>query len=187
MSGRRLPAAVLFDRDGTLVEDVPYNGDPGRVVPLPGVGRALEALRRRGVRTGVVTNQSGIGRGLLTAEEVRAVNARVEQLLGPFDVWAVCPHSPDAGCGCRKPAPGLVLAAARRLGVAPGECVLIGDIGSDMDAAAAAGATGVLVPTPVTRAEEVARALRSAGDLPAAVRAVLGEGVPAGAGDGERR
>ncbi|MGK5543878.1 D-glycero-alpha-D-manno-heptose-1,7-bisphosphate 7-phosphatase [Streptomyces sp. URMC 127] len=173
-----LPSAVLFDRDGTLIEDVPYNGDPARVVPLPGAARALALLRRRGVRTAVVTNQSGVGRGLLASGQVRRVNARVDALLGPFDVWRICPHHPDAGCACRKPAPGLILSAARALGVAPARCVVIGDIGSDMEAAAAAGAAGVLVPTPVTLPGEVARAPRSAPDLTAAVRMVLDGAVP---------
>ncbi|MFI9201151.1 D-glycero-alpha-D-manno-heptose-1,7-bisphosphate 7-phosphatase [Streptomyces sp. NPDC053048] len=174
MNRGRAPAAVLFDRDGTLVEDVPYNGDPRRVVPVAGARTALALLRRHGVRTGVVTNQSGVARGLLTMDQVRGVNARVERLLGPFDVWAVCPHGPDDGCPCRKPAPGLVLAAARELGLAPGRCAVVGDIGSDMAAAAAAGAAGVLVPTAVTRPEEVARAPHTAPDLPGAVRALLG-------------
>ncbi|MCA6096474.1 HAD-IIIA family hydrolase [Streptomyces sp. SCA3-4] len=173
----RPPALVLFDRDGTLVEDVPYNGDPGLVVPVAGARSALALLRRYGVRTGVVTNQSGVGRGLLTMAQVRRVNERVERLLGPFDVWAVCPHAPEDGCGCRKPAPGLILAAGRLLGVDPARCAVVGDIGSDMAAAAAAGAAGVLVPTPVTRAEEVAGAPRTARDLPGAVRTLLGLGV----------
>ncbi len=182
MTAARVPAAVLFDRDGTLVEDVPYNGDPGRVVPVPGARSALALLRRRGVRTGVVTNQSGVARGLLTAAQVRAVNARVERLLGPFDVWAVCPHGPDDGCGCRKPAPGLILSAARELGVRPADCVVVGDIGSDMEAAAAAGAAGVLVPTPITLPDEVRRARHRAPDLLAAVRDLLGPRPAVGAG-----
>ncbi|MFI1968611.1 haloacid dehalogenase [Streptomyces cinnamoneus] len=179
MTGGRPPAAVLFDRDGTLVEDVPYNGDPGRVTPVPGARAALALLRRHGVRTGVVTNQSGVARGLLTMDQVRRVNERVERLLGPFDVWAVCPHGPDDGCRCRKPAPGLVLAAAGDLGLSPARCAVVGDIGSDMAAAAAAGALGVLVPTSVTRPEEVRRAAHRAPDLLAAVRGLLGAGRPA--------
>ncbi|MEV4744285.1 HAD family hydrolase [Streptomyces sp. NPDC049555] len=178
MTDGRMPAAVLFDRDGTLVEDVPYNGEPSRVVPRPGARAALVLLRRHGVRTGVVTNQSGVARGLLTMAQVHRVNQRVERLLGPFDVWAVCPHGPQDGCACRKPAPGLLLAAARRLGVPPDRCVVVGDIGSDMAAAAAAGAAGVLVPTPVTRPEEVRAAPCRAPDLLAAVRGLL-VGAPA--------
>jgi HAD superfamily hydrolase (TIGR01662 family) len=161
--------AVLFDRDGTLVHDVPYNGDPDAVRPVDGARDVLDALRARGVRVGVVSNQSGVGRGLLTSRQVDAVNARVEEILGPFDTWQVCPHPPDAACACRKPGPGLVLAAADALGVEPWRCAVVGDIGADVGAALAAGATPVLVPTSVTRAEEVAAAPCVANDLAAAV------------------
>ncbi|MGK5677417.1 D-glycero-alpha-D-manno-heptose-1,7-bisphosphate 7-phosphatase, partial [Micromonospora sp. URMC 106] len=105
--------AVLLDRDGTLVEDVPYNGDPEKVRVVPGARVALDRLRAAGLRLAVVTNQSGLARGLFCEAQMRAVHARVEQLLGPFDAWLVCPHDDGAGCGCRKPAPGLVYAAAR--------------------------------------------------------------------------
>jgi D-glycero-D-manno-heptose 1,7-bisphosphate phosphatase len=174
-SGPRQTAvkAVLFDRDGTLVQDVPYNGDPTRVQAMPGAREALDTLRLHGIRTGVVTNQSGVGRGLLAMEQVRAVNARVEQLLGRFSTWQVCPHRPDDGCACRKPRPGLVLAACAALGVTPGETVVIGDIGADMEAALAAGAHAVLVPTPVTLPEEIDAAPAVAENLIAAVRHTL--------------
>jgi HAD superfamily hydrolase (TIGR01662 family) len=167
------PAAVLFDRDGTLVVDVPYNGDPARVRPVPAARPALELLRAAGVRAGVVTNQSGIARGLLTRAQVDAVNARVDELLGPFAVWQLCPHGPQDGCRCRKPAPGMVLDAAERLGVAPSRVAVIGDIGADVAAATAAGATAVLVPTPVTRQEEIDTAPVVQPDLVAAVRHLL--------------
>ncbi|MGW0605237.1 D-glycero-alpha-D-manno-heptose-1,7-bisphosphate 7-phosphatase [Streptomyces sp. NPDC002640] len=165
--------AVLFDRDGTLVEDVPYNGDPERVRPMPTAVEALALLRRHGLAVGVVSNQSGIARGLLTHAQVDAVNARVEKHLGPFDVWEICPHGPADGCPCRKPAPGLVRSAADRLGVPAGRCVVIGDIGADVQAALGAGARAVLVPTPVTRAEEVEAAPVVAPDLLSAVRLVV--------------
>lgn len=165
--------AVLLDRDGTLVHDVPYNGDPQLVRPVDGAHDALHRLRRAGLRLGVVSNQSGIGRGLLDAEEVAAVNARVDALLGPFATWQVCPHTDDDGCACRKPAPGMVRAAARDLGVAPHECVVIGDIGADVEAARAAGARAVLVPTATTRLEEVRAADVVAADLTEAVDLVL--------------
>jgi histidinol-phosphate phosphatase family protein len=170
----RRPDAVLLDRDGTLVVDVPYNGDPERVVPVAGARRAVDRLRAAGVRTAVVTNQSGIARGLLTPREVAAVNARVERLLGPLGPWLVCPHGPDHGCGCRKPRPGLVLEAAARLGVAPGRCALIGDIGADVQAATAAGARAVLVPNERTRPDEVAAAPETAATLEDAVELLLG-------------
>jgi histidinol-phosphate phosphatase family protein len=171
------PKAVLFDRDGTLVADVPYNGDPGRVVVMPGAREAVERLRAAGVATAVVSNQSGVARGFIRVEQVEAVNRRVEELLGPLGPWVVCLHGPGDGCRCRKPGPGLIEAAAGALGVEAGECVVIGDIGADVEAARAAGARAVLVPTAVTRAEEVAAAPEVAADLVAAVELVLG---PAG-------
>ncbi|MFR0354897.1 D-glycero-alpha-D-manno-heptose-1,7-bisphosphate 7-phosphatase [Streptomyces sediminimaris] len=165
--------AVLFDRDGTLVEDVPYNGDPDRVRLLPGARDAVRLLRAAGVATGVVSNQSGVGRGLITHGDVRRVNARVDELLGGLGTWAYCPHLPEAGCDCRKPRPGLVLRAARDLGRLPRECAVVGDIGADVQAARAAGARGVLVPTAVTRPEEIAGAADTATDLLSAVRLLL--------------
>ncbi|HST65687.1 MAG TPA: HAD-IIIA family hydrolase [Mycobacteriales bacterium] len=165
--------AILFDRDGTLVHDVPYNGDPALVEPVPGALAAVTRLRAGGVPLGVVTNQSGIGRGTVTREQVDRVNARVDELLGPFDTWQLCPHTPDAGCDCRKPRPGLVLAAASALGVPPSRCVVIGDIGADVAAARAAGARGVLVPTAVTKPEEVRAAPVVAPDLATAVDLAL--------------
>jgi histidinol-phosphate phosphatase family protein len=169
------PDAVLLDRDGTLVVDVPYNGDPGRVVPVPGAREALDRLRAAGVPLGVVSNQSGVARGLLTPEQVEAVNERVEELLGPLGPCTYCPHGPDDGCGCRKPAPGLVYETAKKLGVDPARCVVIGDIGSDVEAARAAGARGILVPTERTRPEEVETAPEVVPDLRAAVDLLLGE------------
>lgn len=167
------PDAVLLDRDGTLIVDVPYNGDPERVVPMAGAREALERLRKARVPLGVVSNQSGVARGLIALDEVAAVNARVEELLGPLGPWAICPHGPEDGCDCRKPAPGLVLEAAGRLGVDPRRCVVVGDIGADVEAARAAGARGVLVPTDHTLPEEVEAAAEVAEDLPGAVDLVL--------------
>ncbi|GGY09373.1 D-glycero-alpha-D-manno-heptose-1,7-bisphosphate 7-phosphatase [Streptomyces anandii] len=183
---RRPVQAVLFDRDGTLVEDVPYNGDPDLVRPVEGAREAVRLLRARGIRTGVVTNQSGIARGLVSAADVRRVNARVDTLLGPFDVWAVCPHGPGDGCHCRKPAPGMILWAAGRLCAEPSRIVVVGDIGADMEAARRAGAHGILVPTPVTRPEETARAGHVAPDLTTAVRAILAGPPPDRVLAGER-
>jgi HAD superfamily hydrolase (TIGR01662 family) len=170
---RGLPDLVLFDRDGTLVHDFPYNGDPAWIRPVEGAREALERLRARGVRLGVVSNQSGVARGLITREQVDACNARLAELLGPFDTVQVCPHGPDDGCACRKPAPGMVKAACAELDVDPSRCVVVGDIGADVDAATAAGAVGILVPTPVTRKSEVAAAPRAVQQLAAAVDDVL--------------
>jgi histidinol-phosphate phosphatase family protein len=170
---RPRPAAVLFDRDGTLIVDVPYNGDPERVLPMRGAVEALDRLRAAGVKTGMVSNQSGVARGLLTAADVEAVNARVDALLGPLGPVEWCPHGPDDGCTCRKPQPGLIARAAARLGLDPRDCAVIGDIGADVAAAAAAGARGVLVPTERTRREEIDAAPEVAPDLLGAVELLL--------------
>ena len=154
---------MLFDRDGTLVVDVPYNGDPARVELVAGAREAVARLRAAGIPVAIVSNQSGVARGLLTRADVAAVNRRIEELLGPIGPWFVCPHAPGDGCDCRKPAPGLILRAAVALGVAPQDCVVIGDTGADVDAARAAGARAVLVPNAVTRTEEIARGPRGAG------------------------
>ena len=169
----RLPDLVLFDRDGTLVHDFPYNGDPDWVRPVPGALEALDRLRARAIRVGVVSNQSAVARGLITMGQVDACMARLTDLLGPFDTIQVCPHGPDDGCACRKPAPGMVTTACAELDVDPSRCVVIGDVGADVDAAAAAGAVGILVPTPVTRKSEVAAAPRRATTLTDAVDDVL--------------
>lgn len=167
-------AAVLFDRDGTLVTDVAYNGDPEKVELRDGARDAVAMIREAGVPTAVVSNQSGIARGLLTPAQVDAVNARIEQLLGPLGPWVVCPHGPADGCACRKPHPGLVREAARRLGVDVRRCVVIGDIGSDVAAAHAAGARAILVPTAVTRDAEIADAPVVTRDVRHAAELALG-------------
>jgi histidinol-phosphate phosphatase family protein len=175
---RRRPRAVLFDRDGTLAVDVPYNGDPTRVEPMPGAAEALARLRVAGVPTAIVSNQSGVARGCITPAQVDAVNARLDGLIGPLGPVAWCPHGPDDGCDCRKPRPGLILRAAARLGVAPEDCAVVGDIGADVEAARAAGARGVLVPTAVTRPEEIDAAPEVAPDLAAAVDLLLEGRLP---------
>ncbi|HEY0393029.1 MAG TPA: HAD-IIIA family hydrolase [Candidatus Elarobacter sp.] len=170
---RPVPQAVLFDRDGTLVVDVPHNADPSRVEPMPGARAALDRLRAAGVATAVVSNQCGVALGKLTRGELDAVNARIEHVLGPLGPVLVCTHAPDDGCRCRKPAPGLIEDAARALGVAPRDCVVVGDIGSDVEAAHAAGARAILVPTAITRQDEIAAAPVVAHDLDEAIEMVL--------------
>jgi D-glycero-D-manno-heptose 1,7-bisphosphate phosphatase len=165
--------AVLLDRDGTLIVDVPYNGDPTRVTPLPGALQALQRLRDAGIPTAVVSNQAAVARGLITATDVEAVNRRVDELLGALGPWCWCPHDDGDSCDCRKPAPGLVLRAATALGVDASDCVVIGDSGRDVGAALAAGARVVLVPTGATAPEDVAAAPHVAATLGAAVDMVL--------------
>jgi histidinol-phosphate phosphatase family protein len=164
--------AVLLDRDDTIIEDGPFLNDPTHVRPLPGVVHALRRLRERGLLLGIVSNQSGVARGLISPQQLAAVNAEVDAVLGPFDCWQVCVHDDGDGCACRKPQPGLVLAAAASLGVPPHRCVMIGDTGGDVDAALSANAGAVLVPTPRTRFAEIAHAR-----LRAQVAATLNEAV----------
>ncbi len=173
-AGAGAPRAVLFDRDGTLVEDVPHNTDPARLRPRPHAREALEVLRAAGVRAAVVTNQPDLARGVLTLPQLEALQARMEELLGPVEVTAVCPHLPEAGCGCRKPAPGLVHAACRLLRLAPARTVVVGDIGTDLLAAHRAGAPSLLVPNEATRREETEAARCTAPHLATAVRTLLG-------------
>jgi histidinol-phosphate phosphatase family protein len=171
-------SAVLFDRDGTLVVDVPYNGDPARVTLMDGARDAVARLRAAGISVAVVTNQSGVARGLLTTAQIVAVHRRIEELVGRLDGCFVCVHGPDDGCTCRKPKPGLVLAACASLGVQPRDTVVIGDIGADVEAAIAAGARAILVPNEVTRPEEIDEAEMCAAVAPslrAAVQMIIGD------------
>lgn len=168
--------AVFVDRDGTLIEEVGYVNHPSRVRLLPGAAEAVRSLRAAGRAVVVVTNQAGIGRGYLSPELVAAANAELERQLADagaaVDGIYVCPHHPDDGCGCRKPAPGLLLRAAADLGLDLARSVIVGDKPSDIEAGASAGMPGVLVLTGLGRGEwEYRRALfpvapdRVAGDL----------------------
>ena len=146
--GRGRPA-VFLDRDGTLIEDVGYPRDPERVHVLDGVGDALGALRRAGFALVVVSNQSGIGRGLVTQEEADAVHARFLRELRargiePDDV-RYCPHAPGDGCTCRKPAPGLLLASAGELGLDLTRSFMVGDKPDDAETGRNAGCRTVLL------------------------------------------
>lgn len=172
-SAQKSPSAVLFDRDATLIVDVPYNGDPDRVELMPTAAEALAFLRVRRIPVGVVSNQSAVGHGWITPADVLRVNKRVESLLGEFGTWQVCPHTADDGCQCRKPKPRLIYAAASALGFPTSHVVMIGDIAADLRAAAAAGARSVLVPTATTRRDEVDAAEHVAPDLLSAVQSLF--------------
>lgn len=167
--------AVLFDRDGTLIENDEEPEAPERIRPLDGASEAVAALRAGGIATGVVTNQAAVGEGRTDAVNVARRNAAVHDVIGPFDTWQCCLHRATAKCDCRKPAPGMIRAAARELGLSPMECVVIGDTESDLIAARRAGALDILVPNADTRRSEVDDAPRVAPDLGAAVSWVLQE------------
>ena len=144
--------AVFLDRDGTLNENPP-RGDfvrrPEDLRLLKGVPRALRSLREAGYLLVVASNQSGISKGLMSSEAVAAVNARLGELLAPegvsLDGIYVCPHSSEALCDCRKPKPGLLLRAARELGIDLARSWMVGDSARDVAAARAAGVRAMFV------------------------------------------
>jgi histidinol-phosphate phosphatase family protein len=146
---RAFRPAVFLDRDGTLIEDTGYPRDPALVRLLPGAAHALRLLGEAGFLLVVVSNQSGVGRGLITPVEAAAVHARfVECLLGEgvrLSGAYYCPHTPGEGCPCRKPAPGLLLHAAAEHGIDLPNSFLVGDRPSDAEAAVRAGCRPVLL------------------------------------------
>jgi D-glycero-D-manno-heptose 1,7-bisphosphate phosphatase len=133
---------LFLDRDGTLIVDAEYPRDPDRVELLPNVIEALLGLQRSFALV-IVSNQSGIGRGLVSEAEARAVHERAMSIflragIG-FAGALYCPHAPEIGCECRKPAPGMLLTAAREYNLDLGRSVMIGDKASDIVAGRAAG------------------------------------------------
>lgn len=174
----RCGPVVLLDRDGTVIADKDYLGDPAGVELLPGAAEGLRALRETGCRLVIVTNQSGVGRGYFTLESMHAVNARMEQMLAlagvVLDGIYCCPHAPHEMCLCRKPRPGLVTRAAAEMGFIPREAIVIGDRRVDLALAQSIGARGILVRTGYGSAEETLLdgAVSVADDLAEAARLV---------------
>ena len=146
MSGRR---AVFFDRDGTLMEEVNYCGDPSKVKVYPGVAEALDALKRAGFLNLIVSNQSGIGRGLITEAQYHAVQQELLRQIGPglIDGSYFCPDAPGTLSTRRKPAPGMLLEASAEFGIDRGASYMIGDKESDIECGRRAGAGAILVLT----------------------------------------
>ncbi|NLF19240.1 MAG: HAD family hydrolase [Lentisphaerae bacterium] len=144
------PCAFL-DRDDTLIADRHYLSDPDGVELLPGAAAGLAALRRLGYRLVVVTNQSGVGRGYFTLEDVEAVHRRLTELLAAagvsLDGIYLCPHVPEDRCDCRKPATGMVERACADLGLDPRRSAMIGDKASDVELARRCGMAAILIET----------------------------------------
>ncbi|TSE33681.1 D-glycero-beta-D-manno-heptose 1,7-bisphosphate 7-phosphatase [Tepidimonas charontis] len=143
---------VVIDRDGTLNRDPEdFLRGPQDWQPLPGALQALARLHAGGWRVVVASNQSGLGRGLFDASTLNAVHAHmlreVARAGGRIDAIFFCPHAPEEGCDCRKPAPGLFLQVAARYGVPPTQLVAVGDSMRDVAAALAAGCDTHLVLT----------------------------------------
>lgn len=142
---------VFLDRDGTLILEKAYLGDPGQVCLEHGVVEGLTMLRAREHPLIVLSNQSGIGRHMITEADSRRVNARIGELLLECGIeilaWYVCPHAPEALCACRKPSAGLAIAAAGDWNLKLAGSYVIGDKRSDLELADAIGGTGILVTT----------------------------------------
>lgn len=139
--------AVFLDRDGTVIHDVAYPRDPEQVRLVPGAAAALVRLKNLGFALVLVSNQSGIGRGLVTPQEAERVHERVVAVLEAngvrLDDACYCPHAPEVHCACRKPAPGLILEAADRLGIDLAQSFMVGDKPSDIEAGRRAGSRTV--------------------------------------------
>jgi D-glycero-D-manno-heptose 1,7-bisphosphate phosphatase len=187
-----MPAPVVFlDKDGTLIENIPYNVDPKLIRLIAGAGAALKQLHAAGWRIAVVTNQSGVARGLFPESALVGVETRLRELLAEFDVplagFFCCPHHPESTipefaihCDCRKPAPGMILNACKTFEVDPRECWVVGDSLCDVEAGRNAGCRTILVgPDPCLRSAicSVEPDFRLA-DIVACVEIIAGEYHP---------
>ena len=178
MSGPR--AAVFLDRDGTINVDTRYVRSPDDVALVPGAAGALARLNAAAIPVIVVTNQSGIARGLLTAREYDAVQVRLEAMLAGagahVDATYVCPHDPTQGCECRKPGTLLFRRAAAEHAIALDRSWFLGDRWRDVAPALELGGTGILIPSEATPRDDLRRAradLRVSRTLERAVDLVL--------------
>ena len=181
MSDRR-PGAFL-DRDGTIIVDVDHVRRAEDVSLIPGAAEAIAALNGAGIPVIVVTNQSGIARGLFTEKEYEEVTSRMDALLSDegahIDASYYCPHHPEFGglCACRKPGTLLYEQAVTDLGLDPAASAYFGDRWRDVAAATTLGGRGYLIPSPATTAEDrfkVGGAIRVASSLAHAISDAFG-------------
>ncbi len=170
-------SAIFVDRDGTVMEEVHYCREPEKVRLFEGVREALRNARDAGYRVILVTNQSGIARGIIAPEEYRAVHVRLLELLGPdlLDATYMCPDGPDTPSTRRKPAPGMLLEAAQEFDLDLATSWMIGDTVADVACGNNAGAGSILVRTGYGAALGECGAHHTAADLPAAVRWILSQ------------
>ena len=174
---------VILDRDGVLNDEAPegsYVREPAEFRWLPGALEGLALLRRAGVRLSVATNQAGVGRGLMSLQQLAAVHARMQTEAaahgGALDAVLYCPHAPEEQCSCRKPAPGLILAAVACSGIASSDTIVVGDDRRDLEAAERAGVAAALVRTGKGRQTEALlgkAAVPAYDDLRELARAIL--------------
>jgi D-glycero-D-manno-heptose 1,7-bisphosphate phosphatase len=152
--------AVFLDRDGVLVKPAVRNGyaygplSLAEFELLPGIAGPVGRIREAGFLTVLVTNQPGISRGLLDQATLDEMHARLRAAV-PLDAVYFCPHTDADGCACRKPKPGMLLEAARSLGIDLKGSYFIGDTDRDMQAGASAGATPILLDAPYNQEVEV--------------------------------
>ena len=157
---KRLPDAVFLDRDGTIMEDAHYIKSPDQVRLLPGAAKAVKRINDAGIPAIIVTNQSGIARGIFTVKDYEAVKARFEKLLAAagahVDASYYCPHHPDTTgvCSCRKPGTKMFEDAMRDFRLDPGNVAYIGDRWRDIVAAKKLGGRGIMVSSAVTTDED---------------------------------
>jgi D-glycero-D-manno-heptose 1,7-bisphosphate phosphatase len=137
--------AVFVDKDGTLVVNVPYNVDPARIALAPGAAHAFSLLSRTGFVVIVVSNQPGAALGYFPEAALQDVEAKLRELVPAIEGFYYCPHAPRQGCGCRKPAAGLLERAAREHGIALADSWMIGDILDDVEAGRRAGCRTILL------------------------------------------
>ena len=174
MVGGERRAAVFLDRDGTINEEAGYLDRMEKLRLLPGAAGAIHRINESGLMAVVVTNQSGIARGLFDEAFVAQVHARLREMLcaegALIDAFYFCPHHPTEGwgaylktCDCRKPAPGMLLLAAEELRIDPDRSYMVGDTLKDIEAGDRAGAQGILVRTGY--GEEAVSELRKNGDM----------------------
>ena len=167
--------AVFIDRDGVLVRAVPFEDYAHGPLTLeefsifPNVGEPVQRLRGAGFVTVLVTNQPAIARGKMTWETLDEMH-RLLRLAVPLDDIEVCPHDDSDNCACRKPKPGMLLAAAEKLSIDLPASWLIGDTGRDVKAALAAGVTPILIDWPYNRKLDVDHRVK---DVAEAVRVIL--------------
>ena len=175
---------VILDRDGVLNHEAPAGGyitRPEDFSWLPGALEALRMLREAGLYLSVATNQSGVGRGVMSLAQLEAVHERMTSEAArqgaALDAVLFCPHGPDDGCDCRKPAPGLIRDAILRSGLAASESIVVGDAHRDLEAAARAGVRAALVRTGKgrqTESELNGMNVPTYDNLPELARALLG-------------
>ncbi len=176
---------VILDRDGVLNREAQGAGyvlEPAEFFWLPGALEGLAMLRQAGLHLSVATNQSGVGRGLMSVAQLEAIHDRMRTEAArhgaALDAVLFCPHAPDDGCACRKPAPGLIREALARSGIAAAETLVIGDDQRDLEAASRAGVRAALVRTGKGRKTETllrGTEVLTYDDLPQLARAILGD------------